>query len=203
MMTPNMQVVHDYVLRDYGRDVGVYTCRRISGSQTYSQHSWSNANDIYTEDKGLQDQIAADIKYQFGDNIRNVLTWRYNAAHWNHLHVDMWPKGYLTPPCKGALLRVKHKNGNIGSVFTSDIGEDELSILTDNEQRQLQDFLSELDGINSNVSFVRYVIPWFRNWRSSLPQHFLPVDADLSAVDNQARKGVSVIHDRLDKLKDI
>ncbi len=72
----------------------------------------------------------------------------------------------------------------------------ELSILSDAEQKQLQQFLGELDDVGSNVSFVRYMVPWFRNWRSSLPQHFLPVDADLSAVDDVARA-------RLDKLKDI
>jgi len=120
-MTPNIQVVHDYVKANYGLQAGVTNCRKISGSVSWSQHSWSNANDFYTSDKALQDRIAADLKAEYGSHIRNVLTWRYNAAHWNHIHVDMWPKGLYTPPCAGGALRVKHKDGSRGTVFTSDL----------------------------------------------------------------------------------
>lgn len=114
-MTPNMKVVYDYVKGSYGLKIGVTSCRRISGSQTWSQHSWSNANDIFTTSHSLQDAIAADLKGQFGKYIRNILTWRYNAAHWNHLHVDMWPKGWLTPPCAGRQLRIKYRDGTVSN----------------------------------------------------------------------------------------
>jgi hypothetical protein len=196
MMTPNMQAVYDYVKGKYGYDVGIYNCRKISGSQTYSQHSWSNANDIYITDRITQDAVAADLRRTFGGQIRNVLTWRYNAAHWNHIHVDMWPKGYMTPPCKGGTLRVKHIDGSIGTMFTSDIGDDEMAILTDAEQVQLQKFLQELEGVNSNVSFVRYLIPWYRRWRSYGPEDFAGANADVNARDPEA-------HARLDKLHQI
>ena len=198
-MTPNMQAVHDYV-KLYYLEVGVYNCRKIANSQTYSQHSWSNANDIYTEDKDLQDTIAADLEDKFGDQIRNILTWRYNAAHWNHVHVDMWPKGYLTPPCAGGSLRVKHKDGSIGSVFTSNIGDDEMSILTNAEQEELRQFLQELDSVGSNVSFVRYLIPWFRKWRSYSPGDFEP---NVGTHDVVARVAAAKAHARLDELHNI
>ncbi len=202
-MTPNMQTVNDYVELKYDLPVGIYNCRRISGSQTYSQHSWSNANDFYTADKGLQDHIAATLRDVFGDHIRNILTWRYNSAHWNHVHVDMWPKGWLTPPCTGGELKVKYKDGSIGKVFTSDIGDDDLAILTDQEQVELQKFLAELNGVNSNVSFVRYLIPWYRKWRAKYPEDFMPSDADLSVVDDEARVAAFEAHARLNKLGDI
>jgi hypothetical protein len=48
-------------------------------------------------------------------------------------------------------------------------GADDMAILTDDEQRELQKFLAELRGINSNVGFVRFLIPWFREWRALKP----------------------------------
>ncbi len=203
-----MQVVYDFAKRNYSLQIGVYNCRRISGSQTYSQHSWSNAIDIYTANKGFQDRMAAELKKEFGPHIRNILTWRYNAAHWNHIHVSMWPKGLYTPPCKGGALRVKHKDGTRGTVFTSNIGDDDLSILSDNEQKELQKFLAELRGINSNVSFVKYLIPWFRKWRSYVPQDFMEANADLTLIastniDDEARIAAAAAHMRLDKLHNV
>lgn len=178
-MTPNMQVVNDYVKSEYSEitRIGVTNCRKISGSQTYSQHSWSNANDFHTYDKDLQDEIAADLTARYGDHIRNVLTWRYNSAHASHVHVDMWPKGWLTPPCEGAALRIKYSNGTVTSgPFPSSIKEDEMAILTDKEQVQLQKFLANLESINSNVSFVNYMIPWFRE------RDLLTTDEELEAA---------------------
>ena len=202
-MTPNLESLVNFVKRNYGLNNGIYNCRRISGSQTYSQHSWSNAVDIYTQSKSFQDKMASELKKEFGSHIRNVLTWRYNAAHWNHIHVDMWPKGWLTPPCKGADLRLKHKHGDIGTVFTSNIGDDDLSILSDSEQKELQMFLLELKRINSNVGFVKYLIPWFRKWRTYEPQDFMPITATLSGTDTEARLAAAQAHMRLDKLHNV
>ena len=201
-----MQTVYDWVKEKYDLPVGITKCRKISGSQTYSQHSWSNANDIHTEDKGLQDDIASNLHASFGFHIRNILTWRYNSAHWNHVHVDMWPKGYMLPPCAGGILKVKYKNGTIttGEPFPDTIElEDDLAILSDAEQLELQKFLKELNGVNSNVSFVRYLIPWYRKWRAKYPEDFMPSDADLSTVDMLARTDAARANKRLNNLKDI
>ncbi|KKL22192.1 hypothetical protein LCGC14_2437910, partial [marine sediment metagenome] len=65
-MTPNLRIINDYIKVSYDLAIGVTNCRRISGSQTYSQHSWSNAIDIYTSNKGLQDDIAIALKKEFG-----------------------------------------------------------------------------------------------------------------------------------------
>jgi hypothetical protein len=113
--TPNFNVVYEYVKAVYDLPIGVTNCRRIAGSQTFSQHSWSNAGDIYTTNKDLQDVIAINLERVFGDHIRNILTWRYNPAHWNHIHIDMWPRGWLTPPCAGGPLRIKYRDGTISN----------------------------------------------------------------------------------------
>jgi hypothetical protein len=52
-------------------------------------------------------------------------------------------------------------------------GGDDMAILTDKEQLELRAFLKELEGVNSNVSFVRYLIPWYRKWRAFSPLRFL------------------------------
>jgi len=180
-MTPNLKIIYDYIKAKYGLAIGVTNCRKISGSQTYSQHSWSNAGDIYTPDKGLQDTLAADLRMTFGSHVRNILTWRYNDAHWNHVHVDMWPKGWLTPPCAGGVQRIKFEDGHVEyAPFPLTIEEDiDMAILTDAEQVELQQFLRELRDINSNTSFVRYLIPWYRNWREKQPENFVPINEDI------------------------
>ena len=175
-MTPNLRIVYDYIKAKYGLSIGVTNCRKISGSQTYSQHSWSNAGDIYTTSHSLQDAIRNDLWDTFGsDVIRHTLTWRYNAAHWNHVHVDLWPKGWLTPPCvAGGVNKIKFRDGTVQiAPFPLTINEEvDMAILSDAEQIELQQFLQELEDIKSNVSFVRYLIPWFRKWRSFEPADF-------------------------------
>lgn len=51
-----------------------------------------------------------------------------------------------------------------------------MAILTDKEQVQLQKFLANLESINSNVSFVNYMIPWFRE------RDLLTTDEELEAA---------------------
>lgn len=201
-MTPNLQVVLDYVKATYGLRVGVTKCRLIDGLQKYSQHSWSNAGDIKTSNKDLQDKIAADLQDRFGDHIHIILTWRYNAAHWNHLHVDMWPKGLGTPPCKGGDLKIKYKNGLVTTdmPFPLTIKEEDMAILTDAEQVELQQFLAELKGVNSSVHFVRPFIPWFRKWRTYEPADFESAGSG-GNVDAYARKQARAALDSLADIK--
>ncbi len=197
-MTPNMQVVYDYVELKYDLPVGIYNCRRISGSQTYSQHSWSNANDYYTEDKGLQDHIAAALRDEYGDQIRNILTWRYNSAHWNHIHVDMWPKGLYTPPCAGGSLRVRHEDRTRGTVFTSDLeGGDDMAAM------QVIDIQVALNKAGQTDSRGRPLVEddiYGANTEFALVNGFEAVSA---GVDEVARVAAAEAHARLNKLGDI
>lgn len=86
--------------------IGQYNRRLISGTSIWSQHSWGNGLDIMLGGSlntgtptGLRngDVIAKflnDHREEFG--IRAVL-WRVKN-HFNHIHVDFWPKGVYTPP---------------------------------------------------------------------------------------------------------
>jgi len=91
--------------------IGTFNCRRISGTETLSQHGYGLAIDIYGfVDSQGEDYILerdwehdteqpqsrkAQILYEIGqrmhtDRIFNiVLTPNYNAGHDNHFHVDL------------------------------------------------------------------------------------------------------------------
>lgn len=144
-MTPNARAVYNYVKDEWGRKIGVTNCRKISGSQTWSQHSWSNALDIYVSDRKLGDRIKADLLDKFGEHIRYLLWWRED--HYGHIHVDFWPRGWLTPPCAGGRLRVKHKDGTVGYEFTSDIEEVDVAAV---QVVDLQVALNEAGQLGAN-----------------------------------------------------
>lgn len=93
--------------------MGIYNRRYIGGTTTWSQHAWGNAVDITSPTSVARmadgkivrdtrnprhmaylDTIAAWIRRRGG---HRVLLWRtYN--HWNHIHMDPYPKQYGTPP---------------------------------------------------------------------------------------------------------
>lgn len=100
---------------------GVWNCRKISGTNTWSQHSWGNALDLHhvgwpyeisDRNYAFLDPIYAWLKtYQEELSIR-VLLWRVKDHH-NHIHLDGWPKGYGQPPCDGGSLRMQYNDGRV------------------------------------------------------------------------------------------
>ena len=112
-MTLAAQQLEDVVSAKFpGTRFGRINCRKISGSSTYSQHAWNNARDIYAptdypDPASWVDQIHAFLKDNFKElNLRLVL-WRVKD-HYGHLHADLWPSGYGTPPCAGGADRYKY-----------------------------------------------------------------------------------------------
>ncbi len=83
--------------------VGVYNRRKISGTSTWSQHSWANALDLYMVTIEEGDQLYAWLRARRRELGIRVLLWRVDN-HWNappprrHIHADFWPKGIGTPP---------------------------------------------------------------------------------------------------------
>ncbi len=74
----------------------------------------------------------------------------------------------------GTKQRRKFKDGHVEyAPFPLTIEEDyDMAILTNDEQVELQKFLQVLRDVNSNVGFMRSLIPWFRTWRSFEPADF-------------------------------
>jgi hypothetical protein len=193
-MTPQFKYVYDYVKSKYGLHIGVTNCRKISGSQTYSQHSWSNAGDIYTTDKNLHDEISVDLRATFGSHINNILTWRYNDAHWNHVHVDMWPKGWLTPPCvAGGPNKIKYKDGTVVEGPFPDLIGDDMAILTEAEQLELRKFLQYIKDAKSNVGFVTQSIGDIRERNTYGP--WLPKADYVPGADLPTEEIVKIVRD--------
>ncbi len=198
-MTPNMQAVYDYVKGTYGRAIGVRNCRLISGLATWSQHSWSNANDIYVKDRDLGDEIYWDLYDKFGEYIRYVLWWR--PDHYDHIHIDMWPYGYATPPCAGGTLQVKHKNGIIGNTFSSNVedlieGEYNMAAMQVIDIQMALNYAGQL-GANGKPLVEDDI--YGKNTAFALASGFL----DNSVITDQHEPRAEAAHERLDNLANI
>lgn len=120
MLTPNAQRFRDDILARFRtRKIESKACRKISGTSSWSQHSWENALDIFPVDRAEGDKIYA--RYRTNWNVRTSL-WQVKD-HYDHIHLDFWPYGYSTPPCAGGRLLVKHhavKGGVINQSWTPD-----------------------------------------------------------------------------------
>lgn len=93
------QVENAVLLRFYSliTGIGQYNRRKIANTNTWSQHSWANAPDIHVQSLADGDIIYAWlVQNKAALGIRNIL-WRV-TNHYDHLHVDVWPKGVGTPP---------------------------------------------------------------------------------------------------------
>ena len=107
---------------------GRFVCKKISGSTSWSQHSWGNADDLFPTDGGNTqaklDDIAGAVVYQathrtvanrgrkldvaevINHDGRRIWTpaggWRtYSGTTGAHIHVSGAPLKTGTPPCAG------------------------------------------------------------------------------------------------------
>jgi hypothetical protein len=77
---------------------GIYNCRRIAGSSSFSEHAWADAIDLHAPSMAYGDQVYRWCMTNKGRfDITRVL-WR-QASHYDHLHVDFDPDHSGTPPC--------------------------------------------------------------------------------------------------------
>ena len=90
---------------------GMCNRRRISGSSTWSQHAWCNAEDLHRDLNGKSYKASMDPVARWLEANRarydiQYIIWRRDPKcddmtndHCNHIHVDMKPSGNGTPPC--------------------------------------------------------------------------------------------------------
>ena len=77
-------------------DGGYYNRRKIAGTNTWSQHSWGNATDLFGP-RATLDSVAKYCRQEKTRlNIRNLLWWVRD--HYDHIHLDFNPKQAGTPP---------------------------------------------------------------------------------------------------------
>lgn len=99
--------------------MGSYNCRKISGTDIWSQHSFGTAVDISAingaslkEDwfkdntKGAYLREAATVAC---DYFANVLTPDYNKAHYDHFHLDHGPRYSSCDPEWYTFLRMQYR----------------------------------------------------------------------------------------------
>jgi hypothetical protein len=100
---------------------GVFNCRTVAGSTTFSQHAWGNAIDIFCDEDDLE-AIAKNVVLQatkqtkandglmvpVGMIIHHQQVWTPNQGfhtvssvepHITHVHVQFLPEKVGTPPC--------------------------------------------------------------------------------------------------------
>ena len=84
---------------------GINSCRHISGSTTWSQHSWGNALDVGCSGSLGNQVYAWAVKNKAAINAEVICFQSMggcNAAeHQDHVHIDFAPHFTGTPPCAG------------------------------------------------------------------------------------------------------
>lgn len=142
---------------------GIYNRRKIAGSSTWSQHSWPNALDLFFtrygdtsgEHQAELQEVHDWLRLRRGLlNIRTLL-WQ-TRNHYDHIHIDFWPKGHGTPSTSrgGDDNTYSYPDGTKVSQGKLLEQEEDLAILTDEEQTKLRKFLDLLDNMESSVYFV-------------------------------------------------
>lgn len=98
---------------------GRYNCRLISGSDTWSQHSWpgGNARDLYAPEDHTDPMAFVDEVVEWLETHKEALSvrlilWR-TTDHYSHAHADMWPHGYGTPPCADGDEQWEYSDGRV------------------------------------------------------------------------------------------
>ncbi len=138
-MTPNTRVAVSALRTRFDLLYGIYNPRHIGSNpmRPWSQHAaaepakryFGNAIDIAHQDWGYstntKHQAELDKVYTYLDtrrdelNIRQIL-WRVRN-HFNHIHVDFWPKmadnWWRKHPTKGGPVVVVYENGDKGDTY--------------------------------------------------------------------------------------
>lgn len=108
--------------------MGTYNCRKISGKDVWSQHSFGAAVDIasingasvkkdwYKDDS--KGEYLRDAGEKACSHFSNVLTPDFNAAHQDHFHLDTGPKYNSCDPTW--FIFMKHQVQKIFNYFGSD-----------------------------------------------------------------------------------
>lgn len=105
---------------------GRYNCRRIAGSEKYSQHAWpgGNARDLYApvdhlDPMGFLDEVNVWLSWNTEALSIRLILWRTHN-HYSHIHVDFWPTGADVPPCAGGVERYRYSDGHTVMVHNPD-----------------------------------------------------------------------------------
>lgn len=103
---PIEQVRQEVASRYFGQvtaSADVVVCRKIANSDSWSQHAWNNAVDLYPPN----DQVGNDLyAWLLANKTRlslRTICWKdkggCTTVHSDHVHVDAYPHKTGTPPC--------------------------------------------------------------------------------------------------------
>lgn len=75
---------------------GIFACRKIAGTDVWSQHAWGNAVDIFVPSLAYGDAVSRWLRRR-RFNVAHHL-WR-TTGHYDHIHLDFRPNRRGRPPC--------------------------------------------------------------------------------------------------------
>jgi hypothetical protein len=86
-------------------NAGVFNCRKIAGSKTWSQHAWGNALDIKVPNLATGDAVFGWLQINKSRLGLGRILWRVKD-HFDHLHVEGLETGGGEPPCAGGSVSI-------------------------------------------------------------------------------------------------
>ncbi|HWK95018.1 MAG TPA: extensin family protein [Pseudolabrys sp.] len=185
------------------RQISAYSCRQMNGAggRGISEHAFGNALDIagFTLADGRKISVQKgwrgtpeeqgflhDVQLAACDTFNTVLAPGYNAAHYNHIHVDLMRRKSGRRPCRpdaipgevvAAKARAVYAAKNGGKDYTGSIGttdKDKLKKLLDAipgadglEEDDADDVVTGSIGLNDDVANAS---PQSRGWPVVVPQ---------------------------------
>ena len=137
-LTPATLRVQNELIRAFpGIKFGIYNRRKISGTTIWSQHSWPNALDIFftsygdksPEHQAQLDEVYAYLLFRQDALSIKVILWR-SANHYDHIHIDCWPRGTGTPSLvRGGEDNLYRQRNNIVITQAQLLGEEESEMI--------------------------------------------------------------------------
>ena len=103
-VTDAVRQFHHLIYLRMGRRLtswGVYDCRFIAGTTTWSQHAWGNAEDYHGTTDAMDDLAAYARSPALRPYVSQVL-WRV-PDHFDHVHLSGRPLETGTPACAGGV----------------------------------------------------------------------------------------------------
>jgi hypothetical protein len=183
------------------RQISAYSCRQMNGAggRGISEHAFGNALDIagFTLADGRKISVQNgwrgtpeeqgflhDVQLAACDTFNTVLAPGYNAAHYNHIHVDLMRRKSGRRPCRpdaipgevvAAKARAVYAAKSGGKDYTGSIGKDAIKKLLDAipgadglEEDDADDVVTGSIGLNDDVTNPVPAKP--RGWPVVVPQ---------------------------------
>lgn len=145
------------------RQISAYSCRQMNGAggRGISEHAFGNALDIagFTLADGRKISVQNgwrgtpeeqgflhDVQLAACDSFNTVLAPGYNAAHYNHIHVDLMRRKSGRRPCRPAAIPGEVVAAKARAVYAAKNGKDYTGSIGNTDKDKLKKILDAIPG---------------------------------------------------------